>query len=197
MVKNTNKKMSKKALSFDIDQSYRTAVESNITQLKSVFRCGPHMEWSKGVKSYILDGTDRQRDLCAIGSPERSNFYKPFVRRLSDRITEKLYDTNTQYEVHEMSGDEDACQADESSSAKMRSLVEDRFDDADNRREFFSAVKKQVILGNGFYKAWINTIDGYPKPSIKYIGSFSLFYLWQYDFYNSGMPIFDRQLMSM
>lgn len=82
-------------------------------------------------------------------------------------------------------------------SEKISDIVEDSFQTPDNRRDFFTAVKSTLIVGNGYIESWIRESRGQPETMLREVGSFSLYFFTNQDFYESGLPVVKRQIVTL
>lgn len=177
-------------------------VRSNIVNLKQHFRSTYFTERSKWVRAYNLDSTDRAMmdTWCEM---VESDYYRPLIKRTIDTFFNQLYDTQSQYEVHELGWEESCLDWDwhwekyVNSSDKIEDIVEDSFQDPDARKNFFTSTKVMAIVGNGYWKAWIRDNGWYPETTIKEVWPFSLFFFPNQNFYDSWMPVLERKICSM
>lgn len=187
-----------------LNDTEQQSVKSNISKLKYHWRSTIHSEWSKWVRAYNLDSTDRAT-MDTWCDMVKSDFYRPFIKRTIDAFFNQLYDTQTQYDVHELGGEETCEDKDSehkehrSGSDKIEDIIEDSFQDPDARKNFFTSTKQMAIVGNGFGKAWIKERNWYPETTIKHIWPFSLFFYIDQDcdFYDSWLPVIERNVCSM
>ena len=187
--------------------SEENKIKQNLNHLKAYFRNRIYPEWQNGVKAYNMDSTDR-RMMDAWCAQVKSDYYMPYTNRQVNNVFNKLYDTQNQYEVHEQGWELYTCEDHEehdkkwekmpiNPSEKISDIVEDSFQTPDNRRDFFTAVKSTLIVGNGYIESWIRESRGQPETMLREVGSFSLYFFTNQDFYESGLPVVKRQIVTL
>lgn len=167
------------------------AIWAEVNSFIEAFRRTYHKEWKSSIKAYTMDKTDRYIMLQQDWRWWDSNIYTPFVKNLVDKTFNRLYDTEIDFIVNAER------KVDRRWEKHIKTLLQNWFSDINNRTQFFSCVKSQIITWNGFAKATIQTMWDDFKLKIENIPVFNLFFNVNMDFYNSWLPIIERSIKSL
>lgn len=173
------------------DTPLTDAVGVEIRTFIDAFRKTIHQEWKSSIKAYTMDKTDRYLMLLRDNRQNDSNAYTPFIKNLVDKTFNRLYDTEIDFLVSANN------KQDRRGEKHIKTLMQNGFTDVTNRKNFFSAVKSQIITGNGFAKAWLIAEGDDFRFKIDNVPVFNLYFNINMDFYESGMPIIERSIKSM